>query len=152
MPNDLYDARDVLLDQLNEIMPVSVSYEKSGGNALEIAEGSMTVKYKTYPDGQEITLVQSNQYADISAIDSKGKKVDGDVDDEAKGNYNTFAGLSISAIGYPPTATPDPENPGHDVTETEIDDFIPTVHDTNDGDDHSGDVDINSVPDNAVET
>jgi flagellar hook-associated protein 1 len=105
MPNDLYDARDVLLDQLNDIMPVSVSYEKSGGNALAIAEGSMTIKYKTYPAGNEITLVQSNHYANISAMDAKGTKVDGDVDDEATGSYNTFTGLAISAIGYPPTAT-----------------------------------------------
>ena len=105
MPNDLYDARDVLLDQLNEIMPVSVSFEKSGGNALAIAEGSMTITYKTYPDGNEITLVQSNQYANISAIDSKGGTVDGDVDDEPTGSYNAFSGLAISELGYPPTAT-----------------------------------------------
>ncbi|AWE06382.1 flagellar hook-associated protein FlgK [Lysinibacillus sp. 2017] len=107
MPNDLYDARDVLLDQLNDIMPVSVSYEKSGGNALAIAEGSMTVTYKAYPDGEEFTLVQGREYATINAMDNKGGPVDGDVDETDTNSYYSFAGLAISAIGYPPTATVD---------------------------------------------
>ena len=45
MPNDLYDARDVLVDQLNELIPVTVSRVESGGNALAIAEGSLTIKF-----------------------------------------------------------------------------------------------------------
>ena len=39
MPNDLYDARDVLLDELSAYFPIEISYEKSGGNSLPIAEG-----------------------------------------------------------------------------------------------------------------
>ena len=47
MPNDLYDVRDVLLDELSSYLPVEVSYVKSGGNALAIAEGSMNISIKT---------------------------------------------------------------------------------------------------------
>ena len=105
MPNDLYDTRDTLVDKLNDFIPVSVSFEPSGGNALAIAEGSMTIKYKP-ATGAEITLVQSRQYAHVNAMDSAGKPVDGDVDLAATAGYNEFQGLANSAIGYPPTATP----------------------------------------------
>ncbi|ATP39067.1 flagellar hook-associated protein FlgK [Solibacillus sp. R5-41] len=102
MPNDLYDERDVLLDKLNELIPVSVSFEKSGGNALDIAEGSMTIKFKPV-NGQEITLVQGRDFAHLNPMDSKGKVIDGDVDDTTTDGYNEFQGFAISGIGHPPT-------------------------------------------------
>ncbi|RKJ48730.1 flagellar hook-associated protein FlgK, partial [Butyricicoccus sp. 1XD8-22] len=40
MPNDLYDARDLLVDELSQYLPVKVDTVESGGNALDIAEGS----------------------------------------------------------------------------------------------------------------
>lgn len=90
VPNDLYDARDVLVDKLNDIMPVSLSYEKSGGNALTIAEGSLTVSFKPYPTGDEIILVQGKENAELSAIDMNGKEIDGDVDNETTGEFAAF--------------------------------------------------------------
>ena len=104
MPNDLYDARDVLLDKLNDIIPVSISYEKSGGNALAIAEGSMTVTFKPHPNGTAIDLVKGKEYASIESMGG-ATEVNGDVDDTNTGGYNAFTGLEISAIGAPPTAT-----------------------------------------------
>lgn len=62
MPNDLYDARDKLVDELNEYLPVSITREKSGGNALEIAEGSYTVTYNG------IELVKGKEYLQLSAM------------------------------------------------------------------------------------
>lgn len=47
MPNDLYDARDVLLDELSGYFPIEIVNVPSGGNALKIAEGSVTVSIKT---------------------------------------------------------------------------------------------------------
>lgn len=47
LPNDLYDARDALLDELSMYLPIETSYDKSGGRALAIAEGSVTVTLKT---------------------------------------------------------------------------------------------------------
>lgn len=44
LPNDLYDERDVLLDKLSTLANIKVNYQKSGGNTLDIAEGSATVE------------------------------------------------------------------------------------------------------------
>lgn len=74
MPNDLYDARDVLVDQLNDIIPVSISFEKSGGNALEIAEGSMTITFKD-TNGNSIDLVRGKEAGNLSAV---GKELNAD--------------------------------------------------------------------------
>ncbi|MEK4629861.1 flagellar hook-associated protein FlgK [Solibacillus sp. FSL R7-0682] len=104
MPNDLYDARDVLVDKLNDIIPVSISFEKSGGNALAIAEGSMTVTFKA-TDGQTYDLVRGKEYAMLNSIDTENKVIDGDVDDANTAGYNAFIGLAISGLGYPPTAS-----------------------------------------------
>src|SRR6185437_12063980 len=59
MPNDLYDTRDVLLDQLSAILPIETSYEKSGGRALAIAEGTVTVSLKL--KNNTIELVKGNK-------------------------------------------------------------------------------------------
>ncbi|MDQ0231452.1 flagellar hook-associated protein FlgK [Metabacillus malikii] len=57
LPNDLYDERDVLLDKLSSLANVKVTYEKSGGNALEIAEGTATVQIVDDNDNPIGTLV-----------------------------------------------------------------------------------------------
>lgn len=67
LPNDLYDARDKLIDELNEYLPVSITREKSGGNALEIAEGSYTISYVT-SSGEEIVLVKGKDYVQFTAM------------------------------------------------------------------------------------
>lgn len=63
MPNDLYDARDVLLDELSAYMPIEVSYEKSGGRALAIAEGAVTVKIA----GSGVELVNGVNRVNVEA-------------------------------------------------------------------------------------
>lgn len=109
MPNDLYDARDVLLDKLNDIIPVSISFEKSGGNALAIAEGSMTVTFKPV-NGDPIILVHSKSYAELSTMDSKGKPVDGDVDEDDTAGYASFSGIVVKG------SILKEENPNYDAT------------------------------------
>ncbi|TQR17372.1 flagellar hook-associated protein FlgK [Psychrobacillus vulpis] len=47
MPNDLYDARDTLIDELSQYFPIQVDYVKTGGNSLAIAEGTVTISLKT---------------------------------------------------------------------------------------------------------
>ncbi|QUG40788.1 flagellar hook-associated protein FlgK [Psychrobacillus sp. INOP01] len=54
MPNDLYDARDNLLDELSQYFPIEIEYTKSGGNSLAIAEGSVKVSIKTKTGSIEI--------------------------------------------------------------------------------------------------
>lgn len=71
MPNDLYDSRDMLLDELSTYFPIEVEYEKSGGNALAIAEGSVTVRIKT--NGQSIEVINGKDFAKMSSNLSKDK-------------------------------------------------------------------------------
>lgn len=71
LPNDLYDARDSLLDELSGYLPIETSYEPSGGRALAIAEGSVTVKIKV-STGESITVVSGNDYAKVSPKDAGG--------------------------------------------------------------------------------
>lgn len=54
MPNDLYDARDNLLDELSQYFPIEIEYTKSGGNSLAIAEGSVKVSIKTKTGSIEV--------------------------------------------------------------------------------------------------
>lgn len=63
LPNDLYDERDRLLDELSNYVPIEVSYEKTGGRALAIAEGTVTVKIKT--DGNSIPVVRGKEAAEM---------------------------------------------------------------------------------------
>jgi len=64
LPNDLYDARDLLLDELSMYVPIETSYEKSGGRALGIAEGTVTVSLKL--NGQTVSLVSGSQHAELN--------------------------------------------------------------------------------------
>jgi len=43
LPNDLYDQRDLLLDQLSNLVNIKVSYSSSGGNSLQNADGKVSV-------------------------------------------------------------------------------------------------------------
>ena len=60
MPNDLYDERDNLLDELSEYFPIEIKYEKTGGNSLAIAEGTVTVSIKK-SDGSTVKLVEGKE-------------------------------------------------------------------------------------------
>lgn len=73
MPNDLYDARDNLLDQLSTYFPIETTNVKSGGNALPIAEGSVTVTLKL--NGSNVTLVDGKNYGQIK-ISADSRKTD----------------------------------------------------------------------------
>ncbi|MHA6258384.1 flagellar hook-associated protein FlgK [Sporosarcina sp. CAU 1771] len=65
LPNDLYDARDMLLDQLSAIVPIETDYVPSGGRAIKgIAEGSVTVSIKTA--GASIEVVKGYDFAEMS--------------------------------------------------------------------------------------
>ncbi|MBD4895265.1 flagellar hook-associated protein FlgK, partial [Xanthomonas citri pv. citri] len=44
LPNGLYDQRDLLIDKLSSMVDIKVSYNKSGGNALASAEGTVSIE------------------------------------------------------------------------------------------------------------
>lgn len=57
VPNDLYDERDLLLDELSMYVPVTVEYHSSGGRSVEgVAEGWAVVNMKL-EDGSTVELV-----------------------------------------------------------------------------------------------
>ncbi|MEK5214785.1 flagellar hook-associated protein FlgK [Psychrobacillus sp. FSL H8-0487] len=64
MPNDLYDVRDTLLDELSTYFPIETSNVKSGGNSLAIAEGSVTVSLKL-KDGTSLKLIDGKDFAQL---------------------------------------------------------------------------------------
>jgi len=74
MPNDLYDARDTLLDELAAYVPIEVTYEKSGGRALAIAEGTVTVSIKT--NGESVTVIKGKEAANITVVPTDSNDIE----------------------------------------------------------------------------
>jgi len=95
MPNDLYDARDVLLDELSSYFPVEVSYEKSGGNALAIAEGSMNISIKT--DAGLVNIVTGKDFASLTANTGTNTAIT-----DAEG-YQPFTSFTVTGSGKVPS-------------------------------------------------
>jgi flagellar hook-associated protein 1 len=60
LPNDLYDERDRLLDQLSNLVNIKIEAKSSGGNALPIADGIYKV-YIVDDSGNQYLLVDGNQ-------------------------------------------------------------------------------------------
>jgi flagellar hook-associated protein 1 len=60
LPNDLYDERDRLLDQLSNLVNIKIEAKSSGGNALPIADGIYDV-YIVDDSGNQYLLVDGNQ-------------------------------------------------------------------------------------------
>ncbi|GKV64868.1 MULTISPECIES: flagellar hook-associated protein FlgK [unclassified Sporosarcina] len=71
LPNDLYDARDALVDELSTYLPIEVKNVPTGGKALAIAEGTLTVKIKT--KNGEITVIEGKDYAKMSVVGGDGE-------------------------------------------------------------------------------
>lgn len=92
LPNDLYDARDGLLDKLSSYVPIDVSYEKTGGRALAIAEGTVTINIKT--TGAPITVLQKLEYSTVTV---DGTNADGKLPDFITGF--TFNGSPATNTG-----------------------------------------------------
>lgn len=65
LPNDLYDQRDSLLDDLSTYATIKVSYEAPGGNALAQAEGKAVVTLVDDNGNSLGTLVDTNGYNEI---------------------------------------------------------------------------------------
>lgn len=86
MPNDLYDARDVLLDELSQYFPIDIEYTKSGGNSLAIAEGSVKVSIKTKSGSVEVI---NGKYAGELTPNGVSKN----------DNFEPFNGFSVTGKG-----------------------------------------------------
>jgi flagellar hook-associated protein 1 len=65
LPNDLYDKRDLLVDELSKFFHVKVETVRSGGNALDIAEGLYEISLVN-EDGSLTKIVTKDGYSKFS--------------------------------------------------------------------------------------
>jgi flagellar hook-associated protein 1 len=79
LPNDLYDERNRLLDQLSKLVNFKTTPIPSGGNALDIAEGKLTIEIEdnagnlyTLVDGTSLSIntLSVNYNAGNGLVDS----------------------------------------------------------------------------------
>ncbi|WP_175640279.1 flagellar hook-associated protein FlgK [Metabacillus schmidteae] len=65
LPNDLYDERDRLIDQLSNLVNVKVSYKPTGGNAVSGAEGKVIIDLVGPNNGKITNLLDETGYETI---------------------------------------------------------------------------------------
>ncbi|OXT16876.1 flagellar hook-associated protein FlgK [Bacillus sp. OG2] len=75
LPNDLYDQRDLLVDQLSKQMNIKVEKVSSGGQSLKIAEGQYNISMVN-ADGTEVSLVTKSDYVQIGFEGADGLSYD----------------------------------------------------------------------------
>lgn len=97
VPNDLYDARDVLIDELNSYIPVSVERVPTGGLASSVAEGSVTIIFKPYDGATPIKLVNGRDAASVS--------VNGNAQIDGNDLTNVFNNIQVTGSGTTDTGT-----------------------------------------------
>ncbi|MBS4200397.1 flagellar hook-associated protein FlgK [Bacillus sp. FJAT-49732] len=69
LPNDLYDERDRLIDQLSKLVPIETTDIHYGGNSLAIADGGRNV-FIVDGKGNRINLVQGNGTTELKDIEN----------------------------------------------------------------------------------
>ncbi|MFF5993798.1 flagellar hook-associated protein FlgK [Lysinibacillus sp. KU-BSD001] len=114
--NDLYDARDVLIDELNEYLPVSIERVPSGGRASEVAEGSLTVKYNFTDNAgqrQSIVLVNGKDFASLSVNGLNNQQINGSLPANYFNNITVTDPNSSGKVGLVTPGTPPSYGPGN---------------------------------------
>ncbi|OLN24041.1 flagellar hook-associated protein FlgK [Domibacillus antri] len=74
LPNDLYDQRDLLVDELSQYFALEVTQVKSGGNAMEIAEGVYEVSMMN-ADGSKVKIIEDDKYFQIGFKNTADNKM-----------------------------------------------------------------------------
>ena len=121
--NDLYDARDLLVDELNEYLPVSVERIPSGGMASEVAEGSLRVTFDYIDDNgdrQSIALVNGKHYAQMEINGENDTQINGALPAQA------FKNIIINDSGKTGAATPQVGLMNDDGTFTDNEEIVYT--------------------------
>ncbi|MFC4403529.1 flagellar hook-associated protein FlgK [Gracilibacillus xinjiangensis] len=78
VPNDLYDQRDLLIDELSQYVDIELSYKKSSGQPSPIAEGLVSIELK----GEGITLVDGTGNSGQVGSDQAVNHIFADFDDD----------------------------------------------------------------------
>lgn len=76
LPNDLYDERDRLLDELSQFIEFDVQYDQTSGNSLPVAEGTVTVTMQTANGPVTLVNGQTRQAAAFTINDTDGSVTD----------------------------------------------------------------------------
>ncbi len=117
IPNELYDARDVLLDELSQYVPISTERLYSGGLATDDAEGALNV-YLVKADGSKEPLVLAeetgsqsyngvdrplygNSVASKLSLTTGVEGVGSGIQNITEGNselFEAFSGISLSKV------------------------------------------------------
>lgn len=102
LPNDLYDERDRLVDQLSSYVNIKVDKTKSGGNPSAIAEGIYNIKM-VGSNGQEVDLVQGSNYNSINIKGGTDSDADGVLDQPSSDALEGFVvnGTEINVSDFP---------------------------------------------------
>ncbi|MFC4557526.1 flagellar hook-associated protein FlgK [Virgibacillus kekensis] len=96
LPNDLYDERDRLIDELSNIVNIEVSYSKSGQSSPEIADGLASIKLV---DQNGKGLVPPAVLVD--ATNEKVNKLTVNYSD-AEGELGAVKDISVNGTSYQP--------------------------------------------------
>jgi flagellar hook-associated protein 1 FlgK len=98
LPNDLYDERDVLLDKLSSLANIKVTNQKSGGNALEIAEGTVTVEIVD-DNGKSLGTLVSRKEQKVNELSVKYSETNGLVESVKIGSEQPIKILDFNSSG-----------------------------------------------------
>lgn len=76
IPNDIYDARDVLIDELSNYIPVTTERTYSGGLATDDSEGALQV-YMVLEDGSKQALVSAEKSGTVQNYNGQQRELYG---------------------------------------------------------------------------
>ncbi|MBE3568893.1 MAG: flagellar hook-associated protein FlgK [Bacillales bacterium] len=119
LPNDLYDERDRLVDQLSSYLNVKVDKIPSGGNALDIAEGQYKITLLDAngapvkdSNNNEVTIVDGSQFNQLGFSSNQPNQFTSTVtgpidnlvvyqpDDLSRMDNDIVSGQSVASISF----------------------------------------------------
>lgn len=100
LPNDLYDERDRLVDELSSYVNIKVVVEKSKGNPSALAEGTFNIKMVN-KDGTEFSLVEGSKYTPIQIDNGTISDPDSGVKDTPNKDENITKLNGIDIENFP---------------------------------------------------
>ncbi|WP_046174431.1 flagellar hook-associated protein FlgK [Domibacillus indicus] len=98
LPNDLYDKRDTLIDELSQYMNISIERVDNGGNSLQIAEGTYKISILD-EQGISYEILNGDGYVQLAVEKNLGQAVRVNFQSVDKyGTRNPVNGITISSI------------------------------------------------------
>ncbi|MFT4414410.1 flagellar hook-associated protein FlgK [Fredinandcohnia humi] len=90
LPNDLYDERDRLIDELSKYVDIKVHPARnSGGNSLPVAEGILDISI-IGPNGESQFLIEGSKFSRLSVTPADDSDLDG-INDQPTGAVEGLA-------------------------------------------------------------